>query len=853
MELATLLRQINTNIGELLKFLEQIFRDGSVEKWLQLGEALCTCLSEETEKKHGELDGAVVVKYLTVLNAIIPPLPDLLENEFDKKSKFLKRCPKPSSNAIFVDKLISKIIKPVFAIPYQCNSFFSLPLLPIVFLKTIFHASKETIMENDDVFSEEFFNFMERHLEPCCHEVCHIFMALLFILATKMPAAWFEQFLKPKIIFKMRLIVTRYDEKMCPIANHLKELYCRLNLENMLARKVSTWLPLLNMPDMLEGQNIALELRYISHVINEEEMDIQQFLQSGVFSKLKFLLSHSDEVGQTPLGIKTFLTVFLNFKTDIDYHFMWNSNVFEKLVRLVVRSLDFLVVTVDKMLCMGQKHNGDALLAIRRFQKDISVTLGLMQCLYVLNGSWHQWFDIVDSHKIIDNEVFLSQTLSEMFESELNDETTKLKWFISVTKMCPAFVSYKTRLNMFNSILPNQTFDQSFGISRDSVLQDVMKIFHEKKSFMSSKWNFTFKNEIGRGAGVTKEVYSLITRELQRHDLELWQGEPTKRSSDEATLYTYSPRGLLPKVNSGLSDLTNIHGAMLFLGQLMAKALLDGYLLDIPLNDELFRILKRDRYSHLRRDYFDLPQAFPILESIFKQLISVKRKIETIRLNDNYTEHEKQRLINDLTFDDGSSFEDLYLNFTVPGTEIELIENGRDVILSIHNMEIYLDKLCNYKFRLDPINQYSDIRVEFEQVLFALLAVDLFYPNELRNLICCEHFQKWAVEDLRKFCIYTDSQSVQYLFECLASFDFEEQQLFLSFATSLTALPIGGLCNLDPPLTISKIHRDNVDSSLPSAATCNNIFYLPEYSSLEVTKKNVLYAIREGIRTFQFA
>lgn len=855
MDQATPLRISNISIGEPLKSLERPFGDGLLEKWLQqgFGESLSAILSEEA-KKNRKFNAAVVVYYMDILNAIIPPLPDLLENEFDKNSKFLKRCPKQNSSAVFIDKLISKIIKPIFAILYQCESCFKLPLLPTVFLKTIYHASKETIMENDDVFSEEFCNFMELNLEPGCHELCHIFMALVFILGTKMPAVWFEQFLKPKIIFKMRFIVTRYDEKMCPIADNLRRLYCRMNLQNMLARKVSTWLPLFDMPVTFQEQSIARELKYISGIIDEEQMGVQQFLQSGVFYKLKFLLSQNGNIGRTSFGIKTFLTVFLNFQTDSEHHFTWNNNIFEKLVRLVVASIDFLVVSMDKMLCVGEKHNGDILCTVRFFQKDIIVALDLMQSLHVLNGSWHQWFDIVNSHKIVDDEVFVSQTLSDMFESELYDGA-KLEWFVKMTKMCPAFVPYEIRLNMFKITLPTQTFDESFEISRDTVLGDVMKIFRENKSFMSSKWNFIFNNENGRGSGVTKEVYCLISQELRKHgtltwnkDMEPGQGEATKRSSDETLLH--SPSGFLPKVYSGSPNSTNPHETMIFLGQLVAKVFLDGYLLDIPLKDELFRKLKNARYSHLRKDYFDLPQAFPLLESIFKELISVKKKVETIRLDDNYTEHEKQGFISNLTFDDGSSFDDLYLNFTIPGTEIELIDDGYNVILSPHNIDLYFEKLCIYKKRPEQFSQFSSFNDGIESVL-PKGSLELFFPEELKELICCEEFKKWTAEELRKFCIYKDSQSVQYMFDCLASFDVEEQKLFLKFATGLTALPIGGLRNLNPPLTILKMERGHVDSSLPTAATCINLFYLPNYSSLEVTKKNLLYAIHEGTRTFQ--
>ena len=89
--------------------------------------------------------------------------------------------------------------------------------------------------------------------------------------------------------------------------------------------------------------------------------------------------------------------------------------------------------------------------------------------------------------------------------------------------------------------------------------------------------------------------------------------------------------------------------------------------------------IKCDNYSHLTRDYFGLFQTFPLLETLFKQLLAVKRKVEVIRVEVGLSQRQKQEIISNLTSDDGNSFDGLCLNFIVPGTNVELIERGRDV------------------------------------------------------------------------------------------------------------------------------------------------------------------------------
>ena len=87
-----------------------------------------------------------------------------------------------------------------------------------------------------------------------------------------------------------------------------------------------------------------------------------------------------------------------------------------------------------------------------------------------------------------------------------------------------------------------------------------------------------------------------------------------------------------------------------------------------------------------------------------------------------------------MTFDDGSSFDDLCLNFTVPGMDIELIEGGRNIILSPQNTDLYLEKLCAYIDQSYPKYPYKDFRQGFDQAL-PLGSIELFFPEELKKIV----------------------------------------------------------------------------------------------------------------------
>lgn len=95
------------------------------------------------------------------------------------------------------------------------------------------------------------------------------------------------------------------------------------------------------------------------------------------------------------------------------------------------------------------------------------------------------------------------------------------------------------------------------------------------------------------------------------------------------------------------------------------------------------------------------------------------------------------------------------------------------------------------------------------------------------------------------------SQTIKNLFKVLSEMGKEDQKLFLQFVTGCPKLPIGGLANLKPPLTIvKKASGKNADSFLPSAMTCTNYLKLPDYSSITVLREQLYRAIRDGQGSF---
>jgi len=97
---------------------------------------------------------------------------------------------------------------------------------------------------------------------------------------------------------------------------------------------------------------------------------------------------------------------------------------------------------------------------------------------------------------------------------------------------------------------------------------------------------------------------------------------------------------------------------------------------------------------------------------------------------------------------------------------------------------------------------------------------------------------------------------VTYLVNILSSMSTEEKRQFILFTTGSPSLPFGGLESLQPVFTVVKRTPEaglTADASLPTVMTCSNYLKLPDYSSMEIARERILFAIREGQGSFHLS
>lgn len=519
----------------------------------------------------------------------------------------------------------------------------------------------------------------------------------------------------------------------------------------------------------------------------------------------------------------------------------------------------------------------------------------LLRVLHSISRYWFYLYDNAACKEIIPNGEFINSKLTAKANRQLQDPLVIMTgniptWLTELGKTCPFFFPFDTRQMLFyvtafdrdramqRLLDTNPEINQSDSqdsrvaprldrkkrtINRDELLKQAESVMQDLGS-SRAMLEIQYENEVGTGLGPTQEFYALVSQELQRADLSLWRGEEVTLSnpkgSQEGTKYMFSSRGLFAGPfgrTTKPAHIAKIKMKFRFLGKLMAKAIMDFRLLDLPLGLPFYKWMLRNESSVSSHDLVNIDPGVAKSIQYLEDIIRQKKRIEQDR---SHTRETLQQALESLNMN-GCSVEDLGLDFTLPGfPNIELKKGGKDVPVTIHNLEEYLRLVVYWTLNEGVSRQFESFREGFESV-FPLHHLQYFYPEELDQLLCGSKSESWDVKTLMECCRpdhgYThDSRAVRFLFEVLSSFDAEQQRLFLQFVTGSPRLPVGGFRSLNPPLTIVRKtfeSTENPDDFLPSVMTCVNYLKLPDYSSIEIMREKLLIAAREGQQSFHLS
>ncbi|KAG8503728.1 hypothetical protein CXB51_001710 [Gossypium anomalum] len=481
-------------------------------------------------------------------------------------------------------------------------------------------------------------------------------------------------------------------------------------------------------------------------------------------------------------------------------------------------------------------------------------------------------------------------------------------WCYQLTKACPFLFPFETRRQYFYStafglsralyrLQQQQGADghgstnerevrvgrlqrQKVRVSRNRILDSAAKVM-EMYSSQKAVLEVEYFGEVGTGLGPTLEFYTLLSHDLQKVGLGMWRSNSTWDKSimeidgdeekNEKTAgsvggdIVQAPLGLFPRPwppNADASEGSQFFKVIEYfrlLGRVMAKALQDGRLLDLPLSTPFYKLVlgqELDLYDILSFD----GEFGKILQELHF-LVCRKQYLES-------TSGESSAAVDELRFR-GTPIEDLCLDFTLPGYPEYILKPG-DGTVDINNLEEYISFVVDASVKAGIIRQMEAFRAGFNQV-FDVASLQIFTPQELDYLLCGRR-ELWEAETLADHIKFdhgytAKSPAIVNLLEIMGEFTPEQQRAFCQFVTGAPRLPPGGLAVLNPRLTIVRKHSssaiaatsngsgpsESADDDLPSVMTCANYLKLPPYSSKEIMYKKLLYAINEGQGSFDLS
>jgi len=178
------------------------------------------------------------------------------------------------------------------------------------------------------------------------------------------------------------------------------------------------------------------------------------------------------------------------------------------------------------------------------------------------------------------------------------------------------------------------------------------------------------------------------------------------------------------------------------------------------------------------------------------------------------------------------------------GEEIELIRNGRNVSLTWKNRKEYKERIVKFQHKKD-FAQFDAIRRGFGRIL-PVDFLTMFTWKELEMAVCGD--PELDIKQLKENAIYeavsSDVPHIKYFWKVLEELSLEQHAQFLRFVWARSRIPLSGgnrsiKIQAPPPNS-----HDNPDQYHPTSRTCFFSISIPQYSSYDIAKEKILYAIK---------
>ncbi|KOO27940.1 protein hecd-1 [Chrysochromulina tobinii] len=355
-----------------------------------------------------------------------------------------------------------------------------------------------------------------------------------------------------------------------------------------------------------------------------------------------------------------------------------------------------------------------------------------------------------------------------------------------------------------------------------------------------------FEGESGFGSGVTQNFYSATANELLKtavhEQLPIWVCETSSGAHNGSSGVIGHSGELFPlplPPGTPQARIAAVLERFRFLGRLTAKACRDSFIVPLPLSRHFLHLVRGGTLTYaalpppgatggVASGYAAVCARLAAIDAEGSSLGEAERR----RRYEREANHEFARSC--LGMGTSLSLREWLLAggcaFVCPLTGCALCDGGEEREVTVHNLQEYVYLLAQLWLADGVLAQANAFREGLAEV-FPPAALQPFTLPELQTVLCGTMSIEWTEVELQRHVHpsggYTKHSTVyQLLIDELLAMGNESRAKFLNFVTACPHLPPVGLSMLE--IEVMPQHGGGL---LPTAQTCGNKLYLPEYPS----------------------
>ena len=400
---------------------------------------------------------------------------------------------------------------------------------------------------------------------------------------------------------------------------------------------------------------------------------------------------------------------------------------------------------------------------------------------------------------------------------------------------------YKKRIwlqkKINNFMLDNTKNNKPLIISRKNILKETFNQFMSNQDlnfYRRIQINFVGEMAYDDG-GVEREWYSELFKEIFSEKNNFFR-EIKEKSEAKGTYF------IANQIED--SDDKNRDLYFSFIGRLFSKAILDKILIPYELNPIMLKYLLFSNYNDDNDEQEEIQNIYDINDIKYYDY-EIYNSLQNI-LNTNFEENNNN---------------EIYFIWNVNKKEIELIENGKNILLNNDNKNIFVNKVVE-------LICFKSIKTELKSLKNGLIGViplnfiKIFSIEEFNFILSGQqeiNLNDWKANTIYKGNINEKNEVIKFFWEVLSELTNEQLLLFYRFCTGSTRVPIDGFSSL--PGTKNKIIKFSIEvrknedenkkpQKLIIAQTCFNSIIIPEYKTKEEMEKAINIILESDINYF---